>query len=80
MALSTTPLVIVLRDGYPVSPGHTLIVPRRHFASFFGATRPRLPGVGDTRCAVAMEVGLRASAKALGCPPNPTAAAQDFDP
>jgi diadenosine tetraphosphate (Ap4A) HIT family hydrolase len=22
-----------LRDGYPVSPGHTLIVPRRHVAS-----------------------------------------------
>jgi diadenosine tetraphosphate (Ap4A) HIT family hydrolase len=28
-------LVIVVRDGYPVSPGHTLIIPRRHVASFF---------------------------------------------
>jgi diadenosine tetraphosphate (Ap4A) HIT family hydrolase len=28
----------VLRDAYPISPGHTLIVPRRHVESFFEAT------------------------------------------
>lgn len=26
---------IVIRDGFPVSPGHTLIMPRRHVGSFF---------------------------------------------
>jgi hypothetical protein len=26
---------LVLRDGFPISPGHTLIVPRRQVASFF---------------------------------------------
>jgi diadenosine tetraphosphate (Ap4A) HIT family hydrolase len=26
---------LVIRDGYPVAPGHTLIIPRRHVASFF---------------------------------------------
>lgn len=26
---------LALRDGYPVSPGHTLAVPRRHVASVF---------------------------------------------
>lgn len=26
------------RDSYPVSPGHTLIIPRRHVASFFELT------------------------------------------
>lgn len=26
---------LAIRDAYPVSPGHTLIVPRRHVASFF---------------------------------------------
>jgi diadenosine tetraphosphate (Ap4A) HIT family hydrolase len=26
---------LVLRDGFPISPGHTLIVPRRHVGSFF---------------------------------------------
>ena len=28
-------LAIAVRDEYPVSPGHTLIVPRRHCGSFF---------------------------------------------
>lgn len=28
----------IIRDGYPVSPGHTLVIPRRHVASFFEAT------------------------------------------
>ena len=27
-----------IRDGFPVSPGHTLIIPRRHVSSFFGIT------------------------------------------
>ena len=26
---------LVLRDGFPISPGHTLVVPRRHIGSFF---------------------------------------------
>ena len=26
---------LVVRDAYPVSPGHTLIIPRRHMGSFF---------------------------------------------
>ena len=28
-------LAVVIRDGFPVSPGHTLIIPRRHIGSFF---------------------------------------------
>ena len=27
--------VVAIRDGYPVSPGHTLLIPRRHTGSFF---------------------------------------------
>lgn len=26
---------VVIRDAYPVSEGHTLVIPRRHVASFF---------------------------------------------
>lgn len=26
---------VTIRDGYPVSPGHTLLIPKRHKASFF---------------------------------------------
>ena len=32
------PLVIGMWDGFPVSPGHTLLVLRRHVASWFDAT------------------------------------------
>lgn len=31
-------LAFAVRDAYPVSPGHTLVVPRRHVASWFDAT------------------------------------------
>lgn len=30
---------IAFHDGFPVTPGHSLIVPKRHIASFFEATR-----------------------------------------
>ncbi len=33
-----TDLVLGLWDGYPVSPGHALLVTRRHVASWFDAT------------------------------------------
>ena len=28
----------VIRDGFPVSPGHTLVIPQRHVGSFFDLT------------------------------------------
>jgi diadenosine tetraphosphate (Ap4A) HIT family hydrolase len=31
-------LSVAIRDGFPVSPGHTLILPRRHVGSFFAVT------------------------------------------
>lgn len=36
--LLADPLAVVVHDAYPVSPGHTLIIPRRHLASFFDVT------------------------------------------
>lgn len=29
------PIGLVFRDAFPVSPGHTLVIPRRHVGSFF---------------------------------------------
>jgi diadenosine tetraphosphate (Ap4A) HIT family hydrolase len=34
----SNPQGLVIRDGYPISPGHTLIIPRRHIGSFFEIT------------------------------------------
>ena len=31
-------LAAVIRDAFPVSPGHTLIIPKRHVGSFFDVT------------------------------------------
>ena len=31
-------LAVVIRDNFPVSPGHTLIIPKRHVVSFFDVT------------------------------------------
>ena len=31
-------LVLGIWDGYPVNPGHALLVPKRHVASWFDAT------------------------------------------
>ena len=28
-------LAVVVRDAYPVAPGHSLVIPRRHAGSFF---------------------------------------------
>jgi diadenosine tetraphosphate (Ap4A) HIT family hydrolase len=37
--VASNSLAFALRDGFPVSPGHTLIVPRRLVATWFEATR-----------------------------------------
>ena len=37
-AVASSPLAFAFRDRFPVSPGHTLIVTRRHVPDFFGCT------------------------------------------
>lgn len=36
--VAAAPLAFAIRDGFPISPGHTLIIPRRHVGSWFEAT------------------------------------------
>lgn len=33
--IDRTSLALVVRDGFPISAGHTLIIPKRHVGSFF---------------------------------------------
>tara|TARA_Y100001951_G_C11270209_1_gene258241 strand:+ start:205 stop:546 length:342 start_codon:yes stop_codon:yes gene_type:complete len=33
--LATSDKGLAILDGYPISPGHTLIIPKRHVASYF---------------------------------------------
>ena len=37
--LAEDELTVVYKDGFPVSPGHTVIIPRRHFPTLFEATQ-----------------------------------------
>ena len=36
--IDSNPFGLVIRDGYPISPGHTLVIPKRHVGSFFELT------------------------------------------
>src|SRR4051812_10798140 len=36
--ITSNDLAIAVRDEYPISPGHTLIIPKRHVATFFETT------------------------------------------
>ncbi|MEW6119207.1 MAG: HIT family protein [Pseudomonadota bacterium] len=36
--LAEDALAVAYADGFPVSPGHTVVIPRRHFATLFEAT------------------------------------------
>ena len=36
--IARTELAVAIRDGFPVSPGHTLVVPVRHVGSLFETT------------------------------------------
>jgi ATP adenylyltransferase len=38
-------LCYAIRDGYPVTPGHTLIIPRRHVADYFELSRPEMNSI-----------------------------------
>ena len=38
---------MAIADGFPVSPGHCLIIPRRHFASLFEATKDESAALWD---------------------------------
>lgn len=41
-----SPEVVAVRDRFPVSPGHTLVIPRRHVASWFEATAAEQAAIG----------------------------------
>ncbi len=37
--LDSNDLAVLIPDGFPVSKGHSLVIPRRHVASWFDVTR-----------------------------------------
>ena len=45
--IASNALAFAIRDAFPVSPGHTLIVPRRLVATWFDATREEQKAIFD---------------------------------
>lgn len=61
--LSQDKLCLVFRDVFPVSPGHTLIVPKRHIGSFFETSAAERSSL--------LHLLLKSKFKASGCLHNP---------
>lgn len=38
---------ILIKDKYPVTEGHALIIPKRHYESYFSSTREELDAITD---------------------------------
>ncbi len=58
----------VIRDAYPISPGHTLVIPRRHIASFFELETEERDGLMDllTQAKTALDSELRPDGYNIG--------------
>jgi ATP adenylyltransferase len=39
---ATNELAYAIRDGFPVTEGHTLVIPKRHVEDYFGLTQDEL--------------------------------------
>jgi ATP adenylyltransferase len=45
--IAANDLAYVVRDSYPVSPGHSLIIPKRHVVDYFGLTAPEVLAINS---------------------------------
>src|SRR5947207_1660740 len=45
--LQASELAVAFSDIYPLAPGHTLVIPKRHEADFFALTAEEQAGVWD---------------------------------
>ena len=52
LIIAENPLAVAIRDAYPVNPGHTLVIARRHFASWFDASDDERLGLMNLVAAV----------------------------
>lgn len=66
-------LTLTIRDGYPVSPGHTLVITRRHVPSIFDASddERRALWVALARARSALTTELRPDGWNLGVNDGP---------
>jgi diadenosine tetraphosphate (Ap4A) HIT family hydrolase len=66
---------LVIRDAYPVNPGHTLVIPLRHFKSYFEGTREEHEGLQALLLAAKSELDATLNPSAYNIGINDGAAA-----
>ena len=61
-------LAVAIRDGFPVSSGHTLIIPKRHVATFFESTTEERLAIFELldKAKVALDSEMRPAAYNIG--------------
>jgi diadenosine tetraphosphate (Ap4A) HIT family hydrolase len=73
--IDSNDLALVIRDGYPVSPGHTLVIPKRHIGSWFGITQSEQQALLDllTKAKAILETEFKPDSYNIGINDGPTA-------
>lgn len=68
-------LALVIRDGYPVSPGHTLVIPKRHIGSWFEITQAEQQALLDllAKAKAVLETEFKPDGYNIGINDGPTA-------
>jgi diadenosine tetraphosphate (Ap4A) HIT family hydrolase len=54
--IATNKMAYAIRDGFPVSDGHTLVIPKRHVVDYFGMSRDELLACDDLLRMVKAEI------------------------
>lgn len=54
--ISSNDLAYAIRDGFPVTEGHTLVIPTRHVDDYFGLTQQELLACDDLLKALKTEI------------------------
>jgi len=73
--IDSNDLALVIRDGYPVSPGHTLVIPKRHIGSWFEITHEEQSAMLNLleRTKVGLEEEFKPDGYNIGINDGPTA-------
>jgi diadenosine tetraphosphate (Ap4A) HIT family hydrolase len=73
--IDSNDLALVIRDGYPVSSGHTLVIPKRHIGSWFEITQAEQQALLDllAKAKAVLETELKPDGYNIGINDGPTA-------
>jgi len=73
--IDSNDLALVIRDGYPVSRGHTLVIPKRHIGSWFEITQAEQQALLDllAKAKAVLDTEFKPDGYNIGINDGPTA-------